>query len=270
MRRLILSILFAVSPFLVATSAAYGDTGGNAVTDHGGIEHDTWMNVGNLGSDGRDDTNPDWPCWWRPLDYPPDATLILADGTPRGGDGTGAFYSHWCGGDDGTGGIVYVRPIDPAAMAVRASRYLALPEPQPFFSPSGDQVVNLASWLWLDPASWQPLQSTVSVPGVSVTVTAVPEQIIWSPGDGSTVVCQGPGTAFDPTNPTRPSSCAHSYARASASQPGSAYSASVTVVWRASWSTVGAVGGGDLGTIDRTTQLSVRVGEVQAINTRAS
>ena len=41
----------------------------------------------------------------------------------------------------------------------------------------------------------------------------------------------------------------------------------VTVRWQASWTVAGAAGGGDLGEIERTTDFSVRVGEVQAINT---
>jgi hypothetical protein len=124
--------------------------------------------------------------------------------------------------------------------------------------------------LWLDRADWQPQQSTVSVPGVSVTVTAEPEQLIWHPGDGSVVVCVGPGTPFDPAQPAQVPSCSHTYVRSSASQLEGSYRASVTIVWRASWVAVGAVGGGDLGTVQRTTFLDVRVGEVQAVNTRAN
>lgn len=268
MRRLTMFLLIVLGSALLGTSGALADTGGNAVTDPGGIEHETWMDVDNLDSDGRDNTNPDWPCWWYPLDYPSDATVILPNGTPIVGDGTGAFYSYWCGGDDGSDSIAYVRPVDPLAMAAHASRYLPLPEPRPLFSPSGDQVVNLTTWLWLDPDDWQPQQSTVSVPGVSVTVTAEPTQLIWRPGDGSVVVCAGPGTAFDPTQPSQAPSCAHTYARSSASQPAGSYRASVTIVWRATWIVVGAAGGGDLGTVNRSTFLDVRVGEVQAINSR--
>jgi hypothetical protein len=269
MRRLSALLVVALGATTFAASGAGADTGGNAITDHGGIAHETWMDLGAVGSDGRDDTNPDWPCWWYPLDYPADATVILDDGTPLTGDGTGAFYSYWCGGDDGWGDIVYVHPVDPLAMAARASRYLPLPDPRPRFSPAGDQVVNLASWLWLDPSGWAPEQSTVAVPGVSVTVTAQPEQVIWQPGDGSTVVCTGPGTPFDLAQPAQVPTCSHIYTRSSASQPDGVYRASVTIVWSASWVAVGTPGGGDLGTVERTTALDVRVGEVQAINTAA-
>jgi hypothetical protein len=270
MRRLMVPWIVVLTLMSIGVAPVSADTGGNAVTDHGGIEHETWMDLGALGADGRDDTNPDWPCWWYPLDYPADATVVLDDGTPLSGDGTGAFYEYWCGTDDGWGSVVYVRPLDTLAMAVRASRYLPLPEPRPQFSPSGEQVVNLASWLWIDAVDWAPQESTVAVPGVSVTVTARPEQIVWRPGDGSIVVCAGPGTPFDAAATDRVSSCWHTYPRSSASQPDGVYRASVTVVWHATWVAAGAPGGGDLGTVERTTELDVRVGEVQAINTAAA
>jgi hypothetical protein len=137
-------------------------------------------------------------------------------------------------------------------------------------SPAGDQIVNLASWLWLD-SEWRPLTSTVTVPGVAVTVRAVPEQVIWAMGDGGAVVCDGPGVAYrrDIPESRQSTTCAHTYRHSSAGEPDRQYRATVTVRWRATWSASGVAGGGDLGTIDRTTGFAVRVGEVQAINTGA-
>jgi hypothetical protein len=42
------------------------------------------------------------------------------------------------------------------------------------------------------------------------------------------------------------------------------------VHWHATWEVLGFAGGGDLGTIDRTTALNLRVAELQAVNTPAS
>ena len=118
----------------------------------------------------------------------------------------------------------------------------------------------------------QPMQQHMAtVPGVSVTVVARPEAVIWSLGDGTVVTCDGPGLAFDSTIPAtaQTPTCSHTFTRSSASRPGSAFEASVTVRWRASWTVTGAAGGGDLGVIERTAAFPIRVGEVQAINTPA-
>ena len=58
--------------------------------------------------------------------------------------------------------------------------------------------------------------------------------------------------------------------QSSAAQPDLQYHAAVTVLWHATWTVSGAAGGGDLGTIERTTNFAVRVGEVQALNTDAN
>ena len=111
----------------------------------------------------------------------------------------------------------------------------------PHLSPAGDQIVNLPSWLWLV-GPWAPLSSTVSVPGVRVTAVAVPEQAVWTMGDGAQIVCDGPGVAYDAAiwaaGPAP--SCAYTYTSSSAAQPDLRYHAAVTVRWHATWSAIGS------------------------------
>ncbi|MEZ5265215.1 MAG: hypothetical protein R2755_26345, partial [Acidimicrobiales bacterium] len=125
-------------------------------------------------------------------------------------------------------------------------------------SPGGEQLVNLPTWLWLG-RGWSTETSTAAVPGVSVTVTATPETVRWNMGDGTIVSCAGAGSPSAAV-------CTHTYRRSSATQPGAAYPALATVVWRARWAVTGASGGGDLGTIERTTAFDVRVAERQTVN----
>jgi hypothetical protein len=91
--------------------------------------------------------------------------------------------------------------------------------------------------------------------------------VTWSLGDGSTVVCNGPGTPYaaggDPAAPSP--DCGHTYARSSAGEPGGVFVVSATVSWGVSWT-----GGGQSGTLPALTTTSsaqLRVGESQAINT---
>jgi DNA-binding transcriptional LysR family regulator len=94
--------------------------------------------------------------------------------------------------------LFMVAPTPSAAAAAAQSAYkrLVLPLPAVAASPALDvpQLTGLPSWLWLKPGTWAPVASTVSAGGVSVTATATPQSVAWSIGDGSTVICPGPGT----------------------------------------------------------------------------
>ena len=268
MRRLILALLTtSFATCFLWPAAASADTTGNATTDGEGIEHGVSIRIDIPPRRGTVSTQRP-PCSYTWMDYPPDATINDLDGTPLTGDGTGRWFMLQC--NDELIRVVYVRPASPAEMADEARRHLPLPLPRPQFAPSDQQIVNLDTWLWIDEQNWWPLRSTISIPGVSVSVTAEPTMMTWTPGDGAVVECAGPGTAFDPTRVDQTSTCTHTFRRSSATQPESEYAATVTVRWTATWTVQGAAGGGDLGTIDRTVTVQTRVGEVQTVNTPAN
>ncbi|MEO3852616.1 hypothetical protein ABGB09_34205 [Streptomyces sp. B8F3] len=202
---------------------------------------------------------------------------VLAE--PAQGEGPGAWYVWSCSGT-GTRDALYRPPVwlpegppgeeadagpSPATLAERAYEQLQLPGPDIASSPSGDQLVQVPTWLWLE--GWEPVSATASVPGVSVRATARPTRAEWSLGDGSTVVCRGPGTPYQAKgDPSRPSpDCGHTYRSSSAGQPGDEYPVSVEVRWTVSWS-----GAGQSGTFPGlTTQATTafRVDEGPALNT---
>jgi hypothetical protein len=269
----ILTIVLAVLAGLAPTARA--DTTASAGTDGTGIDEQAGIRVD---SSGQSDS-PAQQCVDVPLT--PNSEGVAFIQLPQGGAvevqlGTapgqppGMWYAKWCGTGE-FAGFFFVSNVDPLALADAARKHLPLPLPQPELSPAGDQIVNLPSWLWVGGA-WAPLSSTVSVPGVSVTARAVPEQVVWTMGDGGQVVCDGPGTPYKPNDPggAQSPSCAYTYTHSSATQPNLRFRAAVTVRWHATWSASGVAGGGDLGTIDRTTAFTVRVGEVQALNTNAT
>ena len=163
-------------------------------------------------------------------------------------------------------------PADPFSGLLAAERAaelalerLELPEPVPQFSPAGDHLVGLPSWLWVD-TRWSPYEASASVTGVTSTVTATPRFVTWQMGDGSTHVCDGPGTPYDPTRAPdgRLGTCTHLYVWPSTAQPFGLYTVTATVSFDVRWTaTTGASGG--LGTVTRTTTVPVRVVEVQAV-----
>lgn len=156
---------------------------------------------------------------------------------------------------------------DPEVVARQVVHELVLPEPVIRTNPDEKhaQLVRVPTWMWLDRAMWKPVSKTATVPGVSVTATAIPQRATWVMGDGSTVMCEGPGTPYsakyaaDSTSPD----CGHTYLRASVGQPQEAYTVSVTVTWDVEWH-----GGGRQGVVPglRTqAQMPLRVAEAQAL-----
>jgi len=147
-------------------------------------------------------------------------------------------------------------------VALNARGQLSLPLPDVRTAPptNADQLVGLASWLWIDPAQWRGLSKTVLIPGVAATVTARPTSITWRTGDGQTVQCNGPGTPYIAGAPdqNQHSDCTHTYLDRGP------VTATVTVHWKMDWSaTTGQAG--TFGLVDRTTNVPLTVAEVQAV-----
>lgn len=218
-------------------------------------------NAGHMSSDG---------CYYQPADVDA-ATEKSMGGRP---DGPGDWYWRTCRGDlDGTTNsrvLVWLTEapvISPEVLARQAASRLDLPVVRVGSSPSGEKLVRLPVWLWVERSSWAPRSATASVPGLSVTARAEPRRAVWRMGDGSAVVCRAAGTRWRGGMNPRASSpdCGYTYRRSSAAQPRAAYVVSVTVTWAVSWS-----GGGRSGTLpalSTSTSTRFRVGESQAVIT---
>lgn len=159
------------------------------------------------------------------------------------------------------------------ALAEKAYRTLDLPKPEVVTSPgqSVPQLTGLPVWLWLRPQSWAEKSSTVSAAGITVRAIATPKRVVWSIGDGSTVTCAGPGTPF-PDRPsgdgTAPSpTCGHTFLRTSATEPGGAFHATATIVWRVDWTGFGP--GGTFPEVESSAGFPVRVIEAAALVTNS-
>lgn len=159
------------------------------------------------------------------------------------------------------GGVVSSAMLLDAAWAE-----LSAPMPSLHLNPEGDQIVQLPSWLWIDPDQWAPVSATATAGAVSATVTASPARVLWSMGNGDVVTCDGPGRVYAPRFAESPEAtdCKYTYRHSSADQPGESYGVTATIEWEASWS--GSDGdGGDLGVLTTTAVDDVRVAELQAL-----
>ena len=269
MRRVtILVLLLLLADAKPALAKSERETFGGATVDEtsGSISVDAGLIERSGGGGDAGGTGPgggDIPEWMPPF----------GNGNPFGGGGCrvplgSGVDQLFCDPEPSAAGSGPV--VDPGVLAAEAHGRLVLPSPEIRLNPAPprDQLVNLATWLWLDGSSWSSRSAQASVPGVSVTVSARPERVIWDMGDGHQVVCHGPGTPYDTTRPAaaQRTDCSHTYRRSSAGVPGEHYVITATVEWSAAWSVAGAPGGGSLPLLRRSSSQPVRVAEAQAIN----
>lgn len=214
---------------------------------------------------------------------PADEVADLEVVSPHGGQ-RGAWFYNPCRSGDGRnlrqwqGPVWLTFPtagqtplIDPGTLAQEAYRLLPIPMPQLATSPpaSRQQLVHVATWLWVDRSTWGTRTATVSIPGESVTATAIPRQIIWSMGDGHTVLCDDAGTPYEPGRSPigQQPTCSYTYEHGSAGEPGDQFSVNATVTWLVTWNAVGLTpGSGQLPPLQRSAQIRLTVAEAEALN----
>ena len=137
--------------------------------------------------------------------------------------------------------------------------------------PSNKMVVNVGTWFWVPRAVWKPISVTAYIPTsvgpISVTTTARPTSLIYSPGDGNdAVICKGPGTPWSQSRGDNDTSnCMYTYSSASHTRAAGTYSANTAIKWTVTWrSNLGV--GGPLPSIRTGLTTPVRVLEMQALS----
>lgn len=279
-RRLLIPAVAAVlilGPALPAL-AGHGGPGGWVDVD----EDDSEIEVGATDEDSIEGDRPrrgTSDCTWTRVPTPViedawwEADPALADGLADPDEYD--WYLVEC--TDGTGGeftdlvpvpVADDEPVDPTQLRDEAVDTLTLPLPTIAMNPSGDQVVHLDTWLWIDDAIWQTHSKSVSAGGVTATVAATPQRVTWDLGNGDTLVCDGPGVPYDPSIPSdeQATDCSYAYTQTSAGQPGDAFQVTATVEWTVAWTVTGAAGGGSLPALFTSSPVAVRVAEMQALN----
>jgi len=112
-----------------------------------------------------------------------------------------------------------------------------------------------------------PYSASATLAGVTATVTATPVSVRFWPGDGAVVECADGGVVYDPSRPpgAQSSSCAHVYEhRSTVADPAGTYTVTATVTYEVSWSAPNGQGG-QLGPLERTGSIPVRVLEAQPV-----
>ncbi|HST67241.1 MAG TPA: hypothetical protein VLM05_18840 [Mycobacteriales bacterium] len=99
------------------------------------------------------------------------------------------------------------------------------------FNPATRGFVRLETWMWFDPAAWEPVSVTASGGGNSVTVTATPERVgVSGVPAGSQVEtgCADGGKAYVAGGAT---DCSITFSQASGTQPGQQWHFQVGLTW---------------------------------------
>ncbi len=276
-RRVIAGVACVTALLATAPTVARADGTGDAFSDGTQVGADAGKDGGTGGGGGSKRSGGHAKCTYERLDADGQATAdqIAAKGWgPPRGAGPGTWYRKVCTDANGQSSatVVWVpaRAVDPAQLAEQASDRAPIPLPDVHLNPpeSGEQVVNLETWMWIDPSAWQPVSATASAGGVTVTASAQPESVRWAMGNGDVVTCAGSGTPYDLNRPSREqhTDCSYVYRRSSASAPGGTFTATATATWHVTWTAAGAAGGGDLGSVSRNATFTVRVAEIEAVN----
>ena len=159
-------------------------------------------------------------------------------------------------------------PVPPELIRDEVAARLEPPVPVPETSPPlvRQTFVRLPTWLWLDAATWEPLEASETRGLTTVTVRATPTHARWVMGDGGGVTCLGPGVEWVSGLSEDATDCSYTYLHSSYGEPEGRFYASVTVTWEFEW-WINDVYQGPFGTLDLSTQLAVAVGEIQAVET---
>lgn len=140
------------------------------------------------------------------------------------------------------------------------------------FSPARHRgVVKIPTWFWVNPLLWKPISVTARVPTprgiLTVTTTATPDSLEFSPGDGigDTIECDGPGLPWTSLLPDFiESECQYEYPIPSSVRNDDRFHARLDTVWQITWETnLGASGRLPDVRIGATHQLRIR--ELQAV-----
>ncbi len=246
--------------------AAADDLGADAYVDDSGNPTAEARDVIQTGarSGGARESN----CFWRVVIqedrefgvYEPDGTRQYSD--------TGRWLEQVCDGAP-IRVVPEQAPVDPRQLAISARESVAIPPPPLSTSPSADRELypQMKTWLWVDNAWWQAYSATAEAGAVGATVTARPVRSEWTMGDGGRTVCAGPGVEWRRGMTEDGTYCSYTYRRSSVGEPGGTFTLTVTVHFEVAWSSsTGA--GGPLGALTRSASTQVRVGEIQAVNTR--
>ncbi|MGW5355267.1 hypothetical protein ACWERV_32700 [Streptomyces sp. NPDC004031] len=223
-------------------------------------------------------------CYWLLMDpqpAPDDPLRTTANGYPGDAEAArGKFYNASCpdygGRNNALAGGTHWRATPPPgygggpdvqALAQQAVTRMRLLGADVGIAPSPGSKggsVGFPVWVWNQPGprTTGPASATATAMGVTVTATARVQDVAWDFGNDITVDCAFPGTAYQASfGAQAPQAAKGQCGFPGYGRPGM-YEVRATTTWAVHW-----VGGGQQGdlTTTRTSQVQIRIGEVQVV-----
>ncbi|MGC4894523.1 hypothetical protein [Micromonospora sp. DT31] len=161
----------------------------------------------------------------------------------------------------------YGAPPDPEELARRALASISLLRPRIAVAPrrsQGPGLVGLPVWMWARAGAgyFGPLTASASDRGLTVTITAKVDRIVWHMSDTIDVTCTGPGTPYRADGP-RAGSTSPDCGLDDGYPTAATYQVSATTFWTVEWS-----GGGQRGEIAQSRVsgvVPVQINELQVV-----
>ncbi|WTD65117.1 hypothetical protein OG811_11840 [Micromonospora sp. NBC_01638] len=161
----------------------------------------------------------------------------------------------------------YGAPPDPEELARRALASIKLLPAPLKVAPRksiGPGLVGLPVWMWAAPSKsyFGPLTASASDRGVTVTIEAKVDRIVWDMGNKQEVTCDGPGTPYDAKG-DRAGSTSPDCGYDKGYQKAGTYRVGATTHWTVRWS-----GGGESGVIPVTRTsgtVQIQINELQVV-----
>ncbi|PZG11109.1 hypothetical protein C1I95_27495, partial [Micromonospora craterilacus] len=160
-------------------------------------------------------------------------------------------------------------PPDPEELARRAFASISLLAPRASVAPRkdiGPGLVGLPVWMWAERGANQfgPLSASASDRGLTVTITAKVDQVVWDMGNRATVACDGPGTRYDAKGPHagKPSpDCGYDSGYPKAGK----YRVQATTHWSVEWRSSSGQTGNIPGVTRTTGTVEIQINELQVV-----
>ena len=269
--------LLSAFPAFAGGIAGYGNgsisDGGITATAASLFSGSSWSDppaTGDQASGGSGQSSvPPPSCYYVP------ASASVAASLGAGGPGPGTWYTWYCTSPTGflndprpaiwvpAGSAPGAAPSVPALLQ-QAIDQAALVDPTIVLNPPGEQVVNLASWLAVSPNQWSAVVASATAGGVTTSVTATPETVLWNLGDGDSITCPGPGVLYNQNEPASDQStyCSYTWPESSAGAQGGVFQVEATIEYQVATTVVGAP--------DPTPSLGIHAGPTQHIDVAVS
>jgi hypothetical protein len=160
-------------------------------------------------------------------------------------------------------------PPDPEELARRAFASITLLAPRAAVAPRkdiGPGLVGLPVWMWAERGANQfgPLSASASDRGLTVTIRAEVDRVVWDMGNGDEETCLGPGTRYRSRGPhagQRSPDCGYD----SGYPEAGTYTVRATTHWSVGWTSSGGESDSIDGVTRTTNPVAIRINELQVV-----